>query len=346
MPITLDDIAKMAGVSVSTVSRVFNNKIDQYRIGSKTAKSILKVARELNYRPNQLARGLRLKKTHTLGLVVPDISNPFFAYVIRSIQKVSHSLGYSLIVCDTDENLDLEIEHIDLLTSKRMDGLIVMPVGQEYAHIERLIRENIPLVLLDRCFSDLHANSVVIDNHKGACEAVEHLISYGHRRIAIIQGLPHTYTNTGRVQGYKEALTKHGIPVDEGLIVGSDFRKENGYIETKFLLHLENPPTAVFATSDLITLGALQAIAEEGLKIPTDISLVAFDDIDFAMSLLCPITAVAQPKETMGELAVKLLIEHIKNRKKWKPKRIMLKSKLIVRESVGPVPKMENISYA
>jgi LacI family transcriptional regulator len=336
--ITLDDIATKAGVSVSTVSRVFNKNTTKYRISAETAERVLQVAKELNYQPNQIARGLRLRQTRTIGLIVPDISNPFFAYVVRSIQKAAHKLGYTLVVCDTDESLDLEIEHIDLLKSKGIDGLIIMPVGQEYGHIEQLLTERIPIVLLDRCFDGFETNCVVIDNHHGAYEAIEHLIEHGHRRIAIIQGLPHTYTNNGRLHGYRDALTHHNIPIDENLIVGSDFRKENGYIETKLLLRLEHPPTAIFATSDLITFGALQAISEEGLKIPADISLVAFDDIDFAMSLTCPITAVAQPKESMGEMAVKLLVDHIKGREKKRPKRFVLKPRLIVRASVGPAP--------
>jgi LacI family transcriptional regulator len=337
MPVTINDIARKTGISVSTVSRVLNKKTANYRISKETEKLILKTAKELNYRPNQLARGLRLKKTHTIGLVAPDISNPFFAYVIKSIQTVAHKMGYSLVVCDTDENLELEIEHINLLRDKGVDGLIVMPVGQKYQHLENLQKEGIPLVLLDRCFDELNSHSVVVDNNKGAYEAVELLILNGHSRIAIIQGLPNTYTSNGRLRGYEDALTKYGIPIDEKLIVGNDFRRENGYIETKLLLKIEAPPTAIFATSDLITLGVLQAILEEGLSIPEDISLVTFDDIDFAPFLICPLTAVTQPKEIMGEIAVKLLVQEIKSKGKLEPNRIVLQPKLTVRNSVSPV---------
>src|SRR5574341_255528 len=330
MSATIHDIAKKAGISVSTVSRVLNKKTAKYRISRETEKHILKAARELNYRPNQLARGLRLKKTQTIGLVAPDVSNPFFANIIKSIQSAAHKLGYSLVVCDTDENLELEIEHLDLLWSKGVDGLIVMPVGQKFQHLEQFLKDGVSLVLLDRGFEELKVSSVAVDNYSGAFEAVEHLIDYGHIRIAIIQGLANTYTNNGRVQGYTAALAKHGIPIDDSLIVGRNFGKENGYIETKLLLKMKNPPTAIFATSDLITLGVLQALFEEGLSIPTDISLVAFDEIDFAPFLTCPLTTVAQPKDIMGEIAVKLLVEQMLNQKMAEVKQIVLKPKLLV----------------
>ncbi len=210
-----------------------------------------------------------------------------------------------------------------------------MPVGVRYDHLEKLLSDNIPLVLLDRCFDELATNSVVVNDYKGAFEAVEHLLDYGHRRIAIIQGLANTSTNSARLKGYRDALVKYGISVAENLIVGNDFRKENGYIETKLLLKVENPPTAIFTTSDLITLGALQAIAEEGYNIPRDISIVSFDDTDFAPFLIAPLTAVSQPKELMDEIAVKLLIEDMNSKGPREKKRIVLEPKLIIRNSVS-----------
>ncbi len=343
MGVTLVDIAKKAGVSVSTVSRILNGKSAEYRIARETEELVVQTARRLKYRPNQFALGLRVSKSHSVGLVLPDVSNPFFAYITRSIQIAAHRSGYSLMVCDTNESLDLEIEHLSLLRSKGVDGMIILPVGQESRHIREVVAEGIPLVLVDRCFDDLPTDSVIVDNYRGAFDAVEHLINFGHTRIAMIQGLPNTYTNTGRLRGYTEALLKHGIPLDESLIVGKDFRKENGYIETKLLLHMERPPTAIFSTSDLITLGCLEAIFEEGLKIPDDISLVAFDDIDFAPYLVCPMTAVAQPKENMGEIAVNLLVDRMKKLPKKEAKKIVLAPRLIERRSVRRVSRPETV---
>lgn len=334
MAVTLNDIAELAGVSISTVSRVLNDKAEKYRIGDETKARVLEAAEELKYRPNQIARGLRLKRTNTVGIIAPDVSNPFFAYIIKRVQNLAHNLGYSVVVCNTDENLEQEIEHVNVLYRNRVDGLIAMPVGQEYEHYVEWFEKDRPLVLLDRCFDSFDASTVVVDNHAGSSEAVRHLIEHGHRRIAIIQGLPGTYTNTERLRGYRDALERHDIPFDETLVVGGDFREENGYMETKLLLTSSERPTAIFATSDLITLGALKAIAEEGLEIPSDMSLIMFDDFDFAPYLKCPITAIRQPKEMMGEMAVKLLVEELRGERRG-GKRIALKTRLIVRQSVA-----------
>jgi LacI family transcriptional regulator len=210
-------------------------------------------------------------------------------------------------------------------------------VGQKSQHLEALLKEGAPIVMVDRSFEDLPASTVGVDNQAGAFEAVEHLIQHGHTRIAIIQGLPETRTCRGRLQGYKDALRKYSIPLDESLIVGRDFRKENGYIETKFLLHSSHPPSALFTTSDLITLGALQAISEGGLVIPRDISIVAFDDLEASDFFRCPITAVAQPKENIGEIAAKLLIDQIRLQGRFEARHILLKPTLIVRESVKTI---------
>ncbi|MCF8240317.1 MAG: LacI family transcriptional regulator [Melioribacteraceae bacterium] len=332
--ITINDIANQVGVSISTVSRVLNHKSKKYRISSKTEEQILKAADELGYRPNELARGLRLKKTHSIGLVVPDIANPFFANVTQIIQKQAYEAGYSLIVCNTNEDISLEIEHVELLRRKGVDGYIIMPVGTLFEHIEDLVEHKKPLVLLDRNIEHIDANCVVVDNYKGAFQATSYLIENGHTRIAIIQGLRNTYTNNERVKGYLDALRKNGLEIDETLMVGKDFRKENGYIETKMLLNLENPPTAIFAFSDLITLGTLQAFLEESIKVPEDISLITFDDIDFAPYLFSPLTAVRQPRQMLGEVAVKLLIDDLKSKGRIERKKIVLDPKLITRKSV------------
>lgn len=345
MSITIHDIAAKAGVSLSTVSRVLNGKAKKYRISPKTEETILQFAEELNYRPNKMAQGLRLKKSHTIGLVVPDISNPFFAYVTRVIQTKAYEMGYSLIVCNTNEDLSTEIEQIELMKSKVIDGFIVMPVGTDYRHLETLIRKKHPLVLLDRCFDALQTSSVVVDNYEGAYLATAYLIECGHKKIGIIQGLPDTYTNTERMRGYLDALRENNIEVKSQYIVGKDYRRESGYIETKLLLNLEERPTAIFTTSDLITLGALQAIVEDNYKIPDDISIVSFDDTDFAPFLFSPLTAVRQPKELMGEIAVKMLIDAMNGENTTEKQRIILKSQLVKRASVksfNPVPVSAN----
>lgn len=332
--VTLVDIAQHVGLSITTVSRVINGKSKQYRISEVTTKLVQEAVDKLGYRPNELARGLRLKRSHLLGLVVPDISNPFFAHITHVIQGIVYQLGYSLMVCNTNEDIGLEKEQIELMRRKGVEGLIIMPVGTDFDHIIELVQQNVPIVLLDRYVEQTKLNSVVVDNYKGAYQAVQHLIKKGHRRIAIIQGLRKTSTNNERLRGYRDALNEANIEIDESLIVGKDFRKENGYIETKLLMNNYNPPTAIFAFSDLITLGVLQALDEEKINVPQDVSLLSFDDIDFAPYLISPLTVVKQPKEMMGEVAVKLLIEDIKTKGKSEKKKIVLDPKLIIRKSV------------
>ncbi len=332
--VTLNEIAEQAGVSVSTASRVLNDKAAEFRISSETESLVLRIADELGYRPNQVARGLRLQTTNTIGLVAPDIANPFFASIVQRVQTVSHDLGYSLVVCNTNEDAELETEHLNLLDSKRVTGLIAMPVGQDDSSYRAWLKTGVPIVLVDRYFEGLDVPAVVVDNYRGSYEATSFLASAGHTRIAFIQGLPGTYTNTERLRGYRAALEDHKLGVNGDLIVGGDFRQQNGYIETKLLLSLEDRPTALFASSDLITLGALKAIDEERLNIPGDISLLSFDDFDFAPYLKCPLTVVRQPKEMMGEVAVKLLVEQLSN-SAADNKRVVLKPRLIVRESTA-----------
>lgn len=336
MPATLRDIAARANTSVSTVSRVLNGKDE--RISEETRQLVLEAAKELKYRPNPLARGLRLKKTNSIGLVVPDISNPFFAHVTRSIQALAHRHGYTLVVCNTDEDLETEREHIDLLRRQRVDGMIVMPIGLEFGHLEKLQRSGMPLVLLDRYDDALNAHAVVLNNHRGGYLATELLIDHGHRRIGISQGLDGTSTNAERVRGYQDALRDHGIPADERLVVGFDYREQSGYESTKALLCLEGRPTAIFATSDLIALGVIRALLEEGLQIPRDVSIVSFDDVDFAPVLVAPLTTVAQPREDMGEAAVQLLVEQIEAGAgaDKKARQVVFQPRLIERGSVAP----------
>jgi LacI family transcriptional regulator len=336
MLVTLDDIAKKTGFSVSTVSRVLHDEIKKYRISDDTQTIIKNAAVELGYRPNRLARGLRLQQTHEIGVVVPDIANPFFSALIKSIASELHKMGYYFVVYDSDENIMNERAAIRSLLEKRVDGLIVAAVGQDFSHLDSLHDAEIPLVMVDRGFNALDVDSVSVDNVKGALLAVDHLIREGHTRIAFIQGLPGTYANETRLQGYRQALSDAAIPIDDGLIVGDDFRSLNGYLETNHLMKLSDPPTAIFAAGDLIALGALEACREQGVKIPDDLSLVTFDDPVFTSYLSPALTAVEQPIIKMAEMAVALLFHRIRNPKD-EPRKILLEPKLNIRASVARI---------
>ncbi|OGU77695.1 MAG: hypothetical protein A2V93_12620 [Ignavibacteria bacterium RBG_16_34_14] len=331
---TLKNIANQVDVSVSTISRVLNGKSKHYRISEETQQLILNAAKELNYSPNQLARGLRLKRTNTLGYITPDISNPFFSNIAKVVEKYARKLGYSIILCDSEENTDIEANSIQLLIDRKIDGLIISPVGQTVDHLKETYNRNIPIVLIDRFFPDFDLPYVASDNYKGALEATSYLIECGHTRIAYIQGLKNTSPNNERVKGFKDAHRNFGIEFDDSLIVGNSFGEENGYIEMKLLVKRNNKPSAVFAGSNLISLGALKALAEENLKVPDDISMISFDDQPYSRFLATPMTTVSQQGSQIGQLATKILIDLIETNKQFEPKGILLPTTLIKRNSV------------
>ena len=333
MSVRLVDIAKKTGYSVSTVSRALHGESSDYKISQKTKEEIQSVADNLGYKTNKLARSLKLQKSHEIGVVVPDILNPFFATLTKSISKEIRNIGYTLMLYDSDEDTNLEKEDLVHLLERRVAGFIIAPVGKYSDHIQQLIASKIPIILVDRILKDPMIDTVCVDNYKGSCLAVEHLINEGHRKIAFIQGLQGTITNEQRLRGYKETLARYQIKVSSKYIVGDDFRILNGYLQTKTLLKYKDPPTAIYAAGDLIALGCIQAINEENLKIPRDISLVTFDDPRYFAHLSPPLTAVRQPVTEMGIITVKLLLDRINNRN-IEQNNIQLNPKLIVRNSV------------
>ncbi len=342
MSCTLTDIARKIGVSVSTVSRVLHDDTKKYKISEETQALVRQAAEELGYTPNKLARGLRLSKTHQIGVIVPDISNPFFATMVKSVSKEARKAGYSIIVADSDEDANVEGDSLKAFLENRVDGFLVAAVGQNDAHIREVVNKRAPLVMLDRWFEDLAVDAVSVDNVKGGMLATQHLIREGHRKIAFIRGLRGTNASDGREQGYRTALTTAGLPVGDRYIVGDDFGTLNGYLESKSLLQLPDPPTAIFAAGDLIALGVLQALREESVPVPKKISLVTFDDPSFASYLSPPLTAIEQPIETMGEIGVKLLIRRMRD-PDAEVKRVLLEPRLIVRESVARLSTLVDI---
>lgn len=335
MACTLSDIAQKTGFSVSTVSRVLHDNSNRYKIREETKEQIRRVAQELGYTPNKIARGLRLNQTHQLGIIVADLANPFFATMVKSITKEARKSGYSIVVCDSDENTHLEQESLNTLLENRVDGLLIAAVGLERAHLERFAGGSTPIVLLDRLYENMAIDAVSVDIAKGAYAATQHLIERGHTRIAVLQGLPGTYANTGRLNGYRQALLDAGIAVRPEYIVGDDFGTLNGAVGMKQLLHLPEPPTAVFAAGDLIALGALDAMREARKTIPRDMSLIQFDDPSFTQHLYPALSAVEQPIEQMGEMGVKLLLRRLREPSSG-PRTVLLEPRLNVRESVAP----------
>ena len=339
---TLQCIADRSGVSVTTISRVLSGQADRYRISKQTEAAVRQIAKEVNFVPNQLARGLRLKKTLKVGLVIPDVSNPFFAGIARQVTLGARKHEYSVVLCDSQDNIDLELRSLALLQSQHVEGVVLCPVGQSGEHLAQFSGGRLPIVLVDRFFEDLPIPYVSSDNAGGARQATEHLLANGHRRIACLQGLPNTSPNESRVRGYKEALSRHQVPFEEALVVGDSFSEQSGYIETKLLLRNEPGITAILALSNLNALGCIRALAEEKRRIPEDISIVSFDDPPYAAYLATPMTSVAQSYSEMGDVAVKLLFDQIQSTRGQPRGGILIPTSLVVRESVKQIKPLFN----
>ncbi len=334
--ITLQRIADELGLSITTVSRSLGSEARRYRISRKTEEKVRQLARSLGFTPNHVARSLRLKKTATIGLVIPDISNPFFAAIVRQITIGARAYRYSVIVCDSQDNEDAEIESIELLRARGVEGIVLCPVGRSAEHLAAFQNGDMPIVLADRYFPGVQLPYVVSDNAKGAREAVDYLIENGHRRVVCLQGMRGVSPNEDRLRGYREAFAERQIPVDETLIVGDSFSEENGYVTTKLLLKADRQFTAVFSFSNMISLGVLRALDEEGLRVPYDVSLVSFDDHPYLAYLSSPMTAVVQRTNEMGKIAVKMLFDRIRSKENTPIQGgILLPASLVIRQSVS-----------
>lgn len=306
---TLADIARLTGLSITTISRVLNGKSDEYRISKTSQEVVMKAVKELDYRPNVAAQSLRSNSMHTIGLLVPRIDNPFFANIASIIIQEAHKYTYPVMVIDTVENPLEEDAALDTLLSRNVDGIIVAPCSDSPERL-REIAEKKPVVLIDRYYETADLPYVATDNYSGAVEAVNLLIANGHKNIMCIQGSPLSVTSRNRVKGYRDAMVSAGLE-DFVNIRGNDYSVQNGYIEMKLELLSGRPVSAVFALSSTILLGAMKAIEEQGLKVPDDVSLVSFDNNVFLDYLNPPITRVCQPVEHIGIVAVKLLMDAI-----------------------------------
>lgn len=291
-------------------------------------------AQKFDYVPNKMARSLKLDKTETIGLVIPDISNPFFADIAKSIEGAARKKGYSIILCDSSDDIKNEEQMLKLLQGQKVDGIIIAPVGTHADHLIQVYESKLPVVVIDRFFPDSKLPYVTSDNFQGAYDAVNYLINQDHRRIACIQGIHESQPNIERVEGYKKALKDNNIVFDENLLVGNGFSKENGLAQTKLLFNLDNPPSAIFALSNLISLGVLEAASVENKHIPDDVSLISFDEQPYSAHLGTPMTTIDQQKNEMGFHSVDYLIKMIENQHSENQLCIRLPTKLIKRDSI------------
>ena len=318
---------------MATVSYVINGTKP---VAPQTAARVRRAMEELDYYPNAAAQSLRTRTTHAIGAVISDITNPFFATLVRGIEDCARENGYSVLICNTSESLENERLYLELLCRRRVDGLILAPTGKNDELIHRLIQRKMHIVFIDRVPPDLPAPAVLSRNEEGAYLATSHLIQYGHRRIGIVLGLPDVSTTKERYWGYLKALRDHGIPPDPSLVVHGHSGAVAAREACKALLSRADPPTALFATNNLMTIGAMQAIRESGLKCPGDISLVGFDDFEWAEAFDPPLTTVAQRPYKIGWRAAQLLLAMIKGQPEAKTCVVRLEVELKVRGSVAP----------
>jgi LacI family transcriptional regulator len=331
--VTLRDVGKLAGVSAMTVSRVINGREG---VDLETQSKVEAAIEALDYVPNRVARGLISQKTGTLGLIVPDVVNPFFSPVVRGAETTARKAGYRVLLCNSEGDLRLEREYIEDLVSHRVEGLLIAPASDHSRHsVFPLLRRNFPVVLLDRALPDLDCDLIVSDSASGARRLVEHLIAIGHRDIAHLTDADDTSTGRERLKGYREALEAAGIPYRDELVFRTTVDQIGGYRAAQQVLSLEQLPTAIFTVNNMTVVGAMRALRERGLAVPEDMALVCFDDVEHLAVLSPFLTVIDQPAETFGSLGAQLLLERISGKAGPRSRRIVLQTDLVVRSSCG-----------
>lgn len=326
---TIKDVAKLAGVSQSTVSRAISGNIP---VDKETIEKVMKAVKILNYEPNVLAKGLKDGKTSTIALIIPNIGNPLFPPFAKGVEEVARNNGYTVILCNTDDNLDIEKKYLDKMKKRLVDGFIFATAVDGSKHILDMRDEGIPVVLLIRHMGD-KVDAVILDNFMGAYDAVTYLAKREHKRIAIINGRLELTLYKERFNGYRKALEDANLSIDSSLILDDTVGAGNGYDVTVKLLKDGIIPDAIFATTDLRALGAIRAIKDFGYKVPENISVIGFDNVEFSELMDPQLTTVSQPLYDMGSLAMEKLIKIMNAKTIEKPSVDKMNPELILRKS-------------
>ncbi|WP_297990703.1 LacI family DNA-binding transcriptional regulator [Anoxybacillus sp.] len=329
MKVTIYDVAKAAGVSISTVSRVVNNT---GRISEKTRKKVLKVMEALHYQPSMVASALTGKCTRTIGLIIPDVANPFFAEISRKVEDRGRELGFNVLMCNTDNNPETEEMYLSLLKQKSVDGIIIGTTTKNYTVLNDLLQAQFPIAFIAQDIPELAIDVVKVDDFLGGYQAVSHLVSLGHKKIAIMLGNLNRTSDKDRLYAYRQVLQESGLEYDEKLVVYTDYSMEAGRRAALELLTSSQKPTAIFACFDSLAVGIYQAAKELGISIPEDLSVVGFDNTILSTIVDPPLTTVAQPIDEMGRQVVDLIVKAIEGEKHIK-QRIVLPPELMIRRS-------------
>lgn len=325
---TIQDVAKAAGVSVATVSRVINKS---QAVTESTRKAVMAAIEMLNYQPNLLGRNLRRTETRRLLVLLPNIGNPFYARIVKGIEDVAHNNGYNVMLCNTDSDAERERMYLELLKSRLADGVIFMaPVLSREGLSE--IGKSFPVVQCCEYTEGAQVSHVSIDNYAAAYKVTKHLISAGHKRIGMISCRGSMVSIVQREGGYKKALADSGIEFREEFIKYGDYSFNSGLRAANQFVSMKDRPTAIFSISDIMAIGALRAIRENSLKVPEDMAVAGFDNINFASMCNPTLTTISQPKYDMGCISMELLLQQIRGELK-EPKDILLEYEMIIRES-------------
>ncbi len=336
--ITIKDIARELNISTSTVSRALR---DSYEIGADTKKRVLELAQRLDYTPDPVALSLLNSHSNDIGVIVPDISNPFFAMVIAGIEDVAFAQGYHVVIYQSHDNYEREVMNVRHIANRRKDGMLVSLATQtqDYAHFKALHDKGFPIVFFDRICDEIDTHKVSVDDFEGAYQATEHLIRQGCQTIAHITGPPNLLISRRRLHGYRSALLDYKKPIVEEIIMSSAYDSKDALITTRRLLNSSIKVDGIFASSDNIAIGCHAAISEAGLSMPQDIALIGFSDLPIARLLNPPLSTVAQPAFEMGRSAAELLINLIKNPKEGSVSiSNVLRTNLVVRKSSLKMP--------
>ncbi|MGI8680045.1 MAG: LacI family DNA-binding transcriptional regulator [Jatrophihabitans sp.] len=342
MPTNIRGVASAAGVSPATVSRVLNGSTE---VNQVMRERVLAAVRELGYRPNGAARSLRTRATMVLGIIISDITNPFFTAMVRGVEDTAQAAGYSVILANTDEDLTKEARYLEVAVAEQMAGVVLSPASSSKTRLDLLAEQGIPVVTIDRKIRGAACDSVTINNRAVARQATAHLIEQGCRRVGFIAGPPVTTTARERLAGYTKALQSAGVDVDERLIASSNYRTEGGYDATRALLSLPRHPDGLLVSNNLMTVGALDAISEAGLVLPRDLAFVGFDEVTWALGKRARVTAVQQPTYLIGQSAAELLLDRIRGDKSA-PRHVVHQGELIVRTSSLREPQVAALAAA
>lgn len=331
MMATMKDVARLAGVSTATVSATINHSA---YVSPELRGRVAEAIKQLGYAPDGVARSLKKGRTHLVGLIVADITNPYFTELVHWVEAAVQEAGYTVLLCDSDEDFDKEMHYLRIMRTYRVDGVIMAPAGQAADYDNPIFKDpGLPLVAVDRADPTLECDAVMTDNHRAAMEATNHLLDLGHRQIGSVTGPEHLFSARERLRGFREALANRQVPVDPAHVRTGNYREADAFEASRDMLLRQPRPTALFVANNHMLVGVMRAIAELGLDCPRDVSVIGIDDFPWADAFRPRMTTVRQPVREIAETAVRLLLARMSGTAPREPVRRILRASLIARDS-------------